>query len=171
MNLTEYFKNRLLKNLHEGKSNKIFISTDFSRENNPEEKFNIDPIDPLEAEKGEDDTVANLISRKKLMGHDYAAYMAAKAARIADAFNARHQRPARPSGLRRPARLDPGVESSSTPTEEEIQKTLRTRNLLDTVHHFSREHGIELNAEHIAGIDFSNPDISSHIAEITRRLM
>lgn len=177
MTLKEYFKNCLLKNLHESKSERKERTPrtllDIQKEDKPPlNPVSIDPIDPLEAEEGGvDDTVANLIQsgRKKLMGHDYAAYRAARAARIADRLYAQYQRPVYPR--KGSTRLVRDVESSSVPTEEEIQKTLRTRNLLDTIHHFSREHDIELKPEHIEGIDFSNPDIKSHIAEITRRLM
>lgn len=54
--------------------------------------------------------------------------------------------------------------------ESEVSREEITRNLLDTVHHFSRNHNISLTPEHIEGLDFSNPDIESHIKEISRRL-
>lgn len=51
-------------------------------------------------------------------------------------------------------------------------KRSTTRRLLNTVHHFSREHGIQLGPEHIEGIDFTDPniDVQSHIRTISSRL-
>lgn len=54
--------------------------------------------------------------------------------------------------------------------ETEVSREEITQNLLDTVHHFSRNHNISLAPEHIEGLDFSNPDIRLHIREISRRL-
>lgn len=66
--------------------------------------------------------------------------------------------------------------SPITPEVREISSQLKaerenkTRNLLATVHHFSREHGIPLRSEHIEGIDFTDPNIQSHIRTISSRL-
>lgn len=56
------------------------------------------------------------------------------------------------------------------PSEEEKTKREATRRLLNTVHHFSREHGIQLKAEHIEGIDFSDSNFAGHIKTISSRL-
>lgn len=55
-------------------------------------------------------------------------------------------------------------------TAEDKDRVEKTKNLLNTVHYFSRQHGVELNAKHIEGIDFSNPDIQSHVDAISSRL-
>ena len=55
-------------------------------------------------------------------------------------------------------------------TDEDKDRVEKTKNLLNTVHYFSRQHGVELNAKHIEGIDFSNPDIQSHVDAISSRL-
>ena len=55
-------------------------------------------------------------------------------------------------------------------TAEDKDRVEKTKNLLNTVHYFSRQHGVELNAKHIEGIDFSNPDIQSHVDVISSRI-
>ena len=60
--------------------------------------------------------------------------------------------------------------STENEPESEVRREEFTQNLLDTIHHFSRNHNISLSPEHIEGLDFSNPDIRSHIREISRRL-
>ena len=55
-------------------------------------------------------------------------------------------------------------------TAEDKERVEKTKNLLNTVHYFSRQHGVELNAKHIEGIDFSNPDIQSHVDAISSRI-
>ena len=59
---------------------------------------------------------------------------------------------------------------SAEETAEDKDRVEKTKNLLNTVHYFSRQHGVELNAKHIEGIDFSNPDIQSHVDVISSRI-
>ena len=54
--------------------------------------------------------------------------------------------------------------------EAPVRERERVRNLLNAVHHYSRNFGIELKPEHIKGIDFSTGTFDDHIDQITERL-
>lgn len=188
--LKEHFKNRLLNNLLEGNTRiqiprgvYNYSSADF--EDPHETGDSIDPIDPVESrdlaqtQPSVDSTVANIVDPKgKLMNRDFELMAARKAAQRANVLNAFYKPrtfsprdPEKTTAKRwEKTRFVSNAQSSLPPTEEEMQRRARIRNLLDTVHHFSRNHGIELKPEHIEGIDFNNPDIRLHIAEIARRL-
>ena len=58
------------------------------------------------------------------------------------------------------------VESEEAPVRERA----RVRNLLNAVHHYSRNFGIELKPEHIKGVDFSTGKFDDHIDQISERL-
>jgi len=54
--------------------------------------------------------------------------------------------------------------------EAPVRERGRVRNLLNAVHHYSRNFGIELKPEHIKDIDFSTGKFDDHIDQITERL-
>jgi hypothetical protein len=54
--------------------------------------------------------------------------------------------------------------------EAPVRERGRVRNLLNAVHHYSRNFGIELKPEHIKGIDFSTGTFDDHIDQISGRL-
>jgi hypothetical protein len=54
--------------------------------------------------------------------------------------------------------------------EAPVRERGRVRNLLNAVHHYSRNFGIELKPEHIKDIDFSTGTFDDHIDQISGRL-
>jgi hypothetical protein len=56
------------------------------------------------------------------------------------------------------------------PVRDEVQEAERVHNLLNAVHHFSRNFGIQINKDHIKGIDFSTGTAEDHIDQISQRL-
>lgn len=51
-----------------------------------------------------------------------------------------------------------------------MAEQIRVGNLLNAVHHYSRNFGISLKPEHIQGIDFSTGSLDDHIDQISARL-
>ncbi len=66
-----------------------------------------------------------------------------------------------------------GVRELAQQAEEEaagVAEQIRVGNLLNAVHHYSRNFGISLKPEHIKGIDFSTGSFDDHIDQISERL-
>jgi hypothetical protein len=171
ISLKEYYKNRLLYNLVEASSSpdRYELRGSSSRDR--------DELRGLRAhfEPAIDSTVANIVEPEgKVMGRNFELMAARRAATQNNAFNAafspiRYEFTPDRTDAKRWAKTR-FVRHEWTPTAEEKAKKETTRRLLNTVHYFSREHGIQLEPKHIEGIDFSDPNFQSHIDTVSSRL-
>lgn len=164
ISLKEYYKNRLLNNLVESSSSRRSDLSHFR-----------DLI--LGREPAIDSTVANIVEPEgKVMGRDFELMAARRAATKNNAFNAvftpirSKSTPERTTAARWANTRFVRDELPPTATAAEKAKKETTRRLLNTVHYFSREHGIQLEPKHIEGIDFSDPNFQSHIDTVSSRL-
>ena len=62
------------------------------------------------------------------------------------------------------------AEQSAADAAAEVAKREGVRNLLNAVHHYSRNFNMQLDPKHIEGIDFSKGTFNDHIDQISERL-